>query len=105
MSWVSAQRDLDPTSKFLLHRLALYADAEGCAWASVPTLAAECNVSERTVQYKMRAMEDYEGPFSPLLSGCGLTRETCAQLEQEMETAARQLVEMAENVSLQTPWE
>lgn len=57
LKWVDAQLHLDVVSKALLHRLALYADAEGRVWAKVPLLASHLNVSERTIQLRLRALE------------------------------------------------
>ena len=58
LAWVEDQGDLDTVSKFILYKLAQFADAECCGWAAVKTLAASVNKSERTVQYRLREMEE-----------------------------------------------
>ncbi len=55
--WVESQRQLDSVSKYILEKLAVFADPEGCAWAKVDTLALKCNVSDRTVQTRLRKLE------------------------------------------------
>lgn len=50
MLWVDEQYQLDPRSKFILHKLALYADADCRSWAKVEVLATGTNSSIRTVQ-------------------------------------------------------
>jgi hypothetical protein len=57
LAWVNGQFQLDVTSKFILYRLAQFADADCCAWSEVATLAKAVNVSERTIQYRLRDME------------------------------------------------
>jgi DNA-binding transcriptional ArsR family regulator len=49
--------DLDTVSAYILYRLALFADAEYCAWAPVKALAGKIKKSERTVQYRLRELE------------------------------------------------
>jgi hypothetical protein len=50
--------DLDTVSAFIIYRLSLFADAECCAWAAVETLAKGVRKSVRTVQYRMRELEE-----------------------------------------------
>lgn len=57
LEWVERQRELDTTSKYILEKLARFADAECCGWAKIDTLAALVNVSERTIQYRLRLLE------------------------------------------------
>lgn len=57
LAWVDSRGELDPVSKFLLYKLAQFADAECCGWAKVKTLAVSVNVSERTVQTRLRDLE------------------------------------------------
>jgi hypothetical protein len=57
MTWVDLQHQLDPRTKFILHRLALYADANCQAWSKVDTLADATNSSRRTVFNVLRALE------------------------------------------------
>jgi hypothetical protein len=56
LDWVDAQVDIDTVSKFILMKLAQYADAHGRAWSKIKTLAAHCNVSDRTVQGRLRSL-------------------------------------------------
>lgn len=56
-AWVDGQRSLDVRTKYLLEKLAMYADAEGVAWAKVDTLAGHINGSERTAQNHLRKLE------------------------------------------------
>ncbi|HEY1749668.1 MAG TPA: helix-turn-helix domain-containing protein [Caulobacteraceae bacterium] len=58
LDWVDRQADLDVVSKFVLLKLAQYADADGRAWARVALLASHTNVSERTVYGRLRGLED-----------------------------------------------
>jgi len=55
MNWAWRQ-DLPSTPKFILVALADTADDHGICWPSVPTVAAKCNVSIRTVQRIMRML-------------------------------------------------
>lgn len=64
LDWVDDQLQLDPTSKFILLKLALFADAENVGWAMVSVLAKGCNVSERTVQNKLKMLKE-EGYIEP----------------------------------------
>jgi DNA-binding transcriptional ArsR family regulator len=57
ITWAQGQRCATPTAKFLLMRLAAYADAEGVAWAFVERLADEMQTTDRTVQRSLRALE------------------------------------------------
>jgi len=57
LAWVDDRGELDPVSKFILYKLAQFADAECCGWAKVKTLAVSVNVSERTVQTRLRDLE------------------------------------------------
>ena len=57
LKWVNDQQQLDPTSKFILYRLAQFADADCCAWSKVETLATAVNVSRRTVQLRIARFE------------------------------------------------
>lgn len=57
LRWVAGQRQLDSVSKYILEKLAGFADAECCAWAKVETLAEAVNVSDRTIQTRLRKLE------------------------------------------------
>jgi hypothetical protein len=57
LAWATDQQQLDVASKFVLYRLAQFADGECCAWAKVDTLAFAVNVSARTIQYRLRDLE------------------------------------------------
>lgn len=57
VTWAKAQDCPDRNSKQVLVHLASYADAEGEAWALVPLLAFEMQVSDRTIQRGLRALE------------------------------------------------
>lgn len=63
VTWAKAQECVDAAGKkdrnakqTLVH-LASYVDALGVGWASVPVLAMEMDVSERSVQRGLRALE------------------------------------------------
>lgn len=58
LDWVDEQAQLDTVSKYILDKLARYADADCCAWAKVATLAGYVNKSERTVQQRLRLMQE-----------------------------------------------
>lgn len=58
LDWVNDQAQLDIRTKYLLNRLALYADGDCCAWAKVETLALAINGTERTVQNHLRRLLD-----------------------------------------------
>ena len=49
ITWAKAQKATTPSAKAVLVCLAAYADAEGIAWAAVPLLATEADLSERQV--------------------------------------------------------
>jgi hypothetical protein len=49
--------ELVPLEKFLVMKLGQYADDEGCAAVKIEILAGHMNVSERTVQNKLRSLE------------------------------------------------
>jgi hypothetical protein len=55
MNWAWHQ-DLPPTPKLILMALADAADDHGICWPSVPTVAAKCRVSDRTVRRVMRTL-------------------------------------------------
>lgn len=55
--WAKAQRAPTRTAKFLLLRLAAYADASGRVWAHNPKLMGEMQATDRTVRRCMRALE------------------------------------------------
>jgi hypothetical protein len=57
IAWAQDQRCPNRTAKFVLMRLAAYADAEGVVWAFVERLADEIQASDRTVQRAMRQLE------------------------------------------------
>ncbi len=63
VTWAKAQECVDETgrkdrnAKQTLVHLASYVDALGVGWASVPVLAMEMDVSERSVQRGLRALE------------------------------------------------
>jgi hypothetical protein len=56
-TWAQRQKAGNRTAKFLLMRLAAYADAEGVVWASVPVLSGQMECDDRTVQRGLRALE------------------------------------------------
>lgn len=56
LKWAAEQVAPDALSKFLLMRLAAYADAQGFGWAFVKLLADEMGVSERTVQGRRKRL-------------------------------------------------
>ena len=56
LDWVNDQSQLDIRTKYLLNRLALYADGDCCAWAKVETLAVAINGTERTVQNHLKRL-------------------------------------------------
>lgn len=58
LAWVNDQWQLDTVTKFILHRLALLANADHCAWAKVETLAQAVNKVERTIRYHLRSLEE-----------------------------------------------
>jgi hypothetical protein len=58
LKWVEDQLQLDPVSKYILEKLARFADAEGCSWAKIDTLAQTTNCSVRTVQIRLRKLEE-----------------------------------------------
>lgn len=50
--------DIDSTAKLVLLRLADFADdGGGSVFASIPRIAADCGLGERTVQIAMRRLE------------------------------------------------
>ena len=55
MNWAWSQ-NLAPTPKLILMALADAADDHGTCWPSVPTVAAKCSVSDRTVQRGMQML-------------------------------------------------
>jgi len=55
MNWAWSQ-NLAPTPKLILMALADAADDHGTCWPSVPTVAAKCSVSDRTVQRGMQTL-------------------------------------------------
>ncbi len=55
MNWAWHQ-DLAPTQKLILMALADAADDHGICWPSVPTVAAKCRVSDRTVRRGMQTL-------------------------------------------------
>lgn len=57
VTWAKAQDCPDRNAKQVLVHLASYADAEGEAWALIPLLAFEMQVSDRTIQRGMRALQ------------------------------------------------
>lgn len=57
LKWVDDQQQLDPLSASVLEKLAQFADAEGCAWAKVDTLAMKTRLSIRAVQIRLRKLE------------------------------------------------
>lgn len=58
IGWAKAQRAPSVTAKAVLICLADYADENGVAWPSIPTLAAEVQASERTIQRCIRSLEE-----------------------------------------------
>lgn len=58
LGWAKSQVAPTSVAKAVLICLADYADADGAAWPAVPTLAREVQVSERTVQRTLRALEE-----------------------------------------------
>lgn len=57
LGWAKAQTAPSMIAKAVLICLADYADAEGVAWPAIPNLAKEVQVSDRTVQRALRALE------------------------------------------------
>jgi len=55
--WVDGLSGLDVTSKFILNRLASFADIDDCVWVRVADLVQQTGASERTVQYRLRNLE------------------------------------------------
>ena len=55
--WVRAQAFTDPLERYHALEIADYADKQGKAFPSAERLAADTRVCERTVQYKLAAME------------------------------------------------
>lgn len=55
MNWAWNQ-NLAPTPKLILMALADAADDHGTCWPSIPTVAAKCSVSDRTVQRGMQTL-------------------------------------------------
>lgn len=55
INWAVSQR-LTPTQKLVLMVLANRANAERCCWPSVEMLSKESSLSERSVQYTLRAL-------------------------------------------------
>ncbi len=54
VGWVlDHERDTTGTTRLVLLALANYANTRGDAWPSVKTLAADCNCSDRQVQYSL----------------------------------------------------
>jgi hypothetical protein len=57
LAWVDDQCGVDLTAKWVLMKLAVFADAERTAWAAVSYLAASAMCSARKVQYALRDLE------------------------------------------------
>lgn len=57
LGWAKVQSAPGVIAKAVLVCLADYADHEGVAWPSVPVLAKEVQVSQRTIQRTLRALE------------------------------------------------
>jgi hypothetical protein len=57
MNWAWSQRTGSPSAKVVLMKLADYADDGGFAFPSVARIAMQCEMSERTVQRHLRALE------------------------------------------------
>jgi len=55
--WVDGLTGLDVTSKFILNRMASFADIDDCVWVRVADLVQQTGASERTVQYRLRNLE------------------------------------------------
>ena len=58
IGWAKAQNAPSMIAKAVLICLADYADDQGTAWPSVPKLAAEVQISDRTVQRALRVLEE-----------------------------------------------
>lgn len=58
MDWVEDQTEIDPLSKYILEKMAAFADAEACGYAVVSLIAKKVNTSERTVQRRLRDLEE-----------------------------------------------
>lgn len=56
--WVEDQQQLDMRTKYILEKLASFAQADCTSWSPIGTLAYAANCSDRTVQYHLRALED-----------------------------------------------
>lgn len=57
MAWAHDQKVPDAESKLLLLVLANYTNHINEAWPSISTLAEECMLSERTIQYRLAELE------------------------------------------------
>jgi len=51
---------VSPAAKLVGHTLATYMRPDGCAWPSLATLAAGCNLSTRQVRRALRELENAE---------------------------------------------
>lgn len=60
MNWAWSQRTGSPSAKVVLMKLADYADDGGFAFPSVARIAMQCEMSERTVQRHLRALEVHQ---------------------------------------------
>ena len=58
ISWALGVSTGDPAAKCLLLALANYADDEGLCWPSQERLAADTEMTDRTVRTKLRGLEE-----------------------------------------------
>lgn len=57
MGWALEQKTGDKTAKLVLITIADAASDKGAAWKAVPTIARQCEMSDRTVQRKLQVLE------------------------------------------------
>lgn len=58
LKWANSQLHLAAATKAVLKELASFADADGCAWAKVETLAYGTNIKERQVQRHLETLRE-----------------------------------------------
>jgi len=59
ITWAFDQKVATLGAKLVLIKLGDHADEEGVCWPSVATLAEQCGISERAVQYNLRYLEQH----------------------------------------------
>lgn len=59
LAWtLSPELPIDPVARFILYRWAHFADQDCCGWAKIETLAGDVGCSERSVQRRLRELEE-----------------------------------------------